>query len=131
MFLFGGLTYQRIGTALALTDSFKTLHINRVYRQHVALLSFVAPDFNRRHARLIIGYRTQIKTATSAAIFNQLGQGIGETASAHIMNKGNGIVVAQLPALVNNFLTAALNLRVLSLYRGKVQISRAAACGHR
>jgi hypothetical protein len=38
------------------------------------------------------------------------------------MNKDDRVVLAQLPAAVNYFLTTAFNFRVIALYRSKVQI---------
>ena len=46
------------------------------------------------------------------------------------MDKGDGILVIQLPALVNHFLAATLHFRVVTLHRGKIQIFRAGTGGH-
>ena len=54
--------------------------------------------------------------AASAAIFNQLRQGIGEAAGADIVNKGNRVVVALLPALIDHFLTAPFDFWVHALH---------------
>ena len=45
-------------------------------------------------------------------------------------NEGDGIGLAQLPATIDNFLAAALNLGVLPLHRGKIQVLGALATSH-
>ena len=55
-FIFCGLTDHRERTPLTLTNGDKPSQVIWHYRQDITLLGFVTPYFNRRHARLIIGY---------------------------------------------------------------------------
>ena len=47
------------------------------------------------------------------------------------MNKGNRVFIAQLPAAVDHFLTAAFHFRVFTLHRSKVEVGVRLARGHR
>ena len=47
------------------------------------------------------------------------------------MDEGDRVLLAQLPAAVDHLLAATLHFRVLALYRGKIQVGRAGAGGHR
>src|SRR5690606_31843966 len=60
---------------------------------------------------------------------DQLGEGVGQPARAHVVDKGDGVLLAQLPAAVDDLLAAAFHFRVLALHRGKVQISGTASGG--
>ena len=79
-------------------------------------------DLQRAHARFIIWYITQLEFAAALAIIHQLRQGIRDTAGTHIVDKGNRVGFAHLPAAIDHFLTTALHFRVLTLHRGKIQI---------
>ena len=47
------------------------------------------------------------------------------------MNGDDGVVFAQLPAAVDDFLRAAFDFWVATLYRVEVQLGRVFTCGHR
>ncbi len=47
------------------------------------------------------------------------------------MNEYDGITLAQLPTLIDHFLTAALHLGVLALYRGEIQVRATRTRRHR
>jgi hypothetical protein len=47
------------------------------------------------------------------------------------VDEADRVVVAQLPATVDDFLAAALHFRVFALYRSEVQVGRTGAGGHR
>ena len=117
-------------TAFALANRFKTRQIFWLHRHHITLLRFVTPNLSRRHARFIIWHSTQLKAPATATVLHQFGKGIGQSTGAHIMNKGNGVVLAQLPATVDNLLTTALHLRVLPLHRSKIKICVALSARH-
>ena len=131
MGFFGGFTYHGKRATLALADRFEPLEIDGADRQHVTFLRLVAPDFVRGHARLVVGHVAQLETTTTTTVVDKLWEGVGNTARADVMDKGDGVVVAQLPATVDHFLATALHFRVLALHRGKVQISGAGTGGDR
>ena len=125
-----GLADHGKGAALALADSLETLEISGIHGQHIALLGLVAPDFQRRHARLIVGHVAQFEATAPATVVDQLRQGIGDAAGTHVMDKLDRVGIAQLPAAVDHLLAAALHFRVLALHRGKIQIRRTGTSGH-
>src|SRR5690606_35722776 len=127
----GGLPHHRIGAALPLADGLKHRQVLGAHRDYIALLGLVAPDFHGRHAGLVAGHLAQLESAAAAAVLDQLGDGVGQATGAHVVDKGNGVGVAELPALVDHLLTAAFDLRVLALYRGEIQLFGTGARGHR
>ena len=131
MFFGGGVTHHRIRRALAGTDGIETGQVFRRNRQYITFLRFVRPDRQRAHARLVVRYIAQFKLATPASVTHQLREGVGNTARAHVVNKSDGVAVAQLPAAVDHFLTAAFHFRVFALYGSKIQISIGLTRRHR
>ena len=125
-----GMTQHGKRAAFAHAYRLKLGQSFRRNRQHIALLRFVAPDLHRRHAALFRRHFAQFKMRTASAAMHQLGQGIGDAARAHIMNRQDEVVGAHLPATVDDFLRAALHLRVAALHRIKVQIFRIGAGIH-
>ena len=125
-----GLPHHRKRAALAFADGGEPCQILRLHRHHVTLLRFVAPDFQRRHARLVIGHIAQLKATAPVPILHQFGKGIGEPSRTDVVNKRDGVVLTQLPAAIDHLLAAALHLRVLSLYRGKIEVGVALSAGH-
>ncbi len=113
---------HRIGGALALAKLIKQRQLVRRHRQHIALLRFVAPNFQRAHARLIVEDVAQVETPAAAAVAHQLRHGVRQAARAHIVDKQNRVLLAQLPATVDHFLTAAFHFRVVALYRSEIEI---------
>ncbi len=119
---FGRFADHRIRCALAAADLVELRHLRRGNRHHVTLLRFVAPHFQRAHARLVVEDIAQLEAAAAAAVAHQLRHGVGQTAGADVMDKQDRVLVAQLPAAVDHFLTAALHFRVVALHRREVQI---------
>ena len=72
----------------------------------------------------------QIKNRAHFSIVDQLGKGVRNTARAYIVNAHNWIFIAELPATVNHFLCAALQLWVASLHRIKIEIFGVATSIH-
>ena len=70
--VFSRFSDHRKGAALSGTNGFKAGNFRFRYSQHVALLSFVAPDLQWRHLRLSIGNGPQLKTPTGASVLHQL-----------------------------------------------------------
>jgi len=58
---------------------------------------------------------------------NKLGQCVGQTASADVVNEEDGVLVAHRATRVNDFLRAPLHLGVASLHTGKVKVDLAFA----
>ena len=130
MQLGAGLTNDGVRRTLTLAQCFKARQLIRGYRQHITLLRFVTPDLQRTHARLIAGNGAQVKATAAATIVHQLWHGIRQATRAHIMDKQDWVVVAQLPAAVDHFLTAALHLWVITLHGSKIQILLRLARSH-
>ena len=130
MHFLGSLPNHGEWAALTLTNSVEYCQILRLNRHYVAFLRLVAPDFKRRHPRLVIGHITQLKHAAATAVFYEFGEGIGQPTGTHIVNKGYGIILSQLPATVYHFLTTTFHLRVLPLHGREIQILMTLTTGH-
>ncbi|VVN54632.1 hypothetical protein PS685_01619 [Pseudomonas fluorescens] len=126
-----GFTDDGKRATLAFADRLEALEIFDAHRQNITFLGFVAPDFVRGHARLVVWNVAQFETATTVAVVHQLRECVGQTASTHIVDKADRVLVTQLPAAVDHFLATTLHFRVFALYRSEVQVSRACAGGHR
>ena len=72
------------------------------------------------------------KPEASTAIIgvDQFWQGIGQTASTHIVDGQDRIVVAQRPAGVHHFLTAPLEFWIGALHRSEIEFGVTGAGGH-
>ena len=119
------------GTPLSPTNGFERWQIVWIYRHHIALLRFVAPNFQGAHTLFITWDRANLEVAATAAIFYELRKGITQATRTHVVDEGNGVFITALPASVNDFLASTLNFRVLTLHRGKVEILRTGATRHR
>ena len=73
MMSFCGLTDDRVGAALTLTDGFESRQLIGFHGQHITLLGFVTPDFKRRHARFIVRHIAELEAPSAAPVLNQLG----------------------------------------------------------
>ena len=59
--------------------------------EHVALLRLVAPDLERRHARLVARHLAQLDAAAAAAMRDRLRHGVRQAARAHVVDRaGSG-----------------------------------------
>ena len=130
MLFISRFTDNGIGATFTLTDGFELIHMSRIDGQHVAFLSFIAPNFHRRHARLVIRHGTQLETPATTGIMHQFRQCIGEPAGTDIVNKQNRVLNTSGPAAVDHLLTATLHLRVGALNRGKIEILGRRSTGH-
>ncbi len=122
MLLFGGGADDGIGGAFALAQGLEQRQLVLGHGQHIALLGFVAPDFQRAHARLVVRNGTQVEATTAIPVAHQLRHGVGETTGTHVVDENDGVVVPQLPAAVDHFLAATLHLGVVTLHGGEVEI---------
>ena len=131
MLLFGRFTDDRIRRALAAAQLVKQRQLIGGNRQHVALLGFVTPDFQRAHARLIAQDIAQVEASAATAVAHQLRHSVGQAARAHVVDEQNRVGVAELPAAVDHFLTTALHFRVVALHGREVEIRIRLAGSHR
>ena len=122
MLLCSGFTNDRKWAALALANGLEALEISRTNGQHITFLRLVAPDLMRRHARFIVGNGAQIEDTATPSVIHQLWEGVGQTTGADVVDKADRVVLAQLPAAVDDLLAAALHFRVFALHGGKIQI---------
>ena len=113
---------HRKRASLARTNITKGGKLIRVDRHHITLLRFVTPNLERTHTLLVARDVAQLKITAAASVFHQLWEGITQPSGANIMDKCDWVIRTTLPAAVDNFLTASLNLGVLALHRGKIQI---------
>ena len=130
MLLRRGLANHRKGTALSPADRLEALQVLGLDGEYIALLGFVAPDFQGGHTGFVIGHVAQGKTSAAPAILDQFGQRVGQAAGTDIVDKGDRVVAAQLPATVDHLLTASLHLGILALHRGEIEVLGAGAAGH-
>ncbi|KAG9766059.1 phosphoribosylformylglycinamidine synthase-like protein, partial [Aureobasidium melanogenum] len=70
---------------------------------------------------------SQLKLGTESSVVDNLGQSVGQTTSANIMNELNGVVGSERSASVDDFLGTSLDFSVASLYTGKVKFNVALA----
>src|SRR5690606_1790125 len=95
--------------------------------EHVALLRFVAPDLERRHAWLVGWNVSQLDATAPIAVSDRLRNGIRQTTSAHIVNEQDRVFFATPPALVDHLLCAALYFRIAALHGREIELLRACA----
>ena len=126
----GGFTKHREGRTLAPAQCLEARQVLRHYRQHIAFLGFVAPDFHRAHSRLITGHPAQFQVGATIGIVDQFRQGVGEAAGTDVVDGNNGVVVTQGPAAIDHFLHPPLDFRVTALHRGEIQGLVGFAAGH-
>ena len=103
------------GTPLSPTNGFERWQIVWIYRHHIALLRFVAPNFQGAHTLFITWDRANLEVAATAAIFYELRKGITQATRTYVVDEGNGVFITSLPASINDFLASTLNFRVLTL----------------
>ena len=117
-------------TTLADANIAEGTQLIRIDRHHIALLGFVAPNLERAHAFFVARHIAELEIAPTATVFYKFREGITQTTRTHIVNKGNGVIRATLPAAIDDFLAATLNLWVLALHRGEVQVFGTRSTGH-
>src|SRR6185503_10604662 len=113
----GRFPHHRERAALALADGAEALQIARRDRKDVALLRLVAPDLERRHARLLVRNPAQVEAAAAVRRMHQLRQRVGQASRPDIMYGENRVSLSQRPAAVYDLLRAALDLGVATLHR--------------
>ena len=106
------------------------LEVVRRNRQHVALLRLVAPDLERRQRRIRARNAAKRDPSAATAVLDELGQGVGQSAGADVVDETNRILGAKLPAAIDHFLAAVLHLGVVPLDRREVQLGVARAGRH-
>ena len=117
--------------ALALAHRLEFGDAVRRNGQHVAFLRFVRPDFSRRHARLFGRHLAQIEHGADAARVGQFRQGVGNATGTDVMHRQDRIVLAHLPATVDDFLRTPLDFRVAALDRGEIEVFGVGTGRHR
>ena len=100
-------------------------------REHVALLRFVGPDLHGRHARLLDVHLAKLDVRADAAGMGELGERIGQAARADVVDGEDRVRLSHLPARVDDFLAAALELGVGALHRIEVERLGVGAARHR
>ena len=129
-FFLGGGADDGEGAAFAVADGLERLDAGGRHGHDVALLGFVAPDFERGHAGLVVGELAELELAAASAVVDEFGQGVGNAAGADVVDEGNGIFITEGPAAVDDFLTTAFHLGVLALDGGEIEVFVAVAAGH-
>ena len=114
-------------TALAFAQDGEIGDAVGVDGEDVALLGFVAPDLERRHAGIVAGDGPQLDRCAPSGAVDQLGKRVGQPPGADVVNGANRVGGAELPAPVDDLLAAALHLRVLALHGREVERFLAAA----
>ncbi|EFF44575.1 multidrug resistance transport transmembrane protein [Xanthomonas citri pv. aurantifolii str. ICPB 11122] len=101
------------------------------HAEHIAFLRFVAPQFQRRQRRIVGKYAAQVDDAAHARIVQQLGDGVGQTTRAHVVEPADRVVHAQRHAAVDDLLAATFHFWVFALHAGEIQRFGAVAGRHR
>ena len=127
----GGHAHRGERAALARADRGKLVQPVGRHAQHVAFLGFVAPQLQRRQRRIVGGHLAQIDHPAHARVVQQFGDGVGQAASADVMEEVDRVALAQGHAVVDHLLAATLHLRVVALHAGEIQVLGALARGHR
>ncbi len=127
----GGLADHGIGTALAPAEGLEDGQPVRRDGEHIALLRLVAPDLERRHARLVVRYRAQVDATAAVAVCNGLRHCVGQATGSHVVHQQDRVLLAERGTAVDDLLRPALDLRVAALHRGEVEFGRAAAAADR
>ena len=112
----GGFAQYGVGGALTLTNGVEVRHIVWHHGQHITFLGFITPNFHRAHAGLGTGHFAQLQLGAHIMIVDQLRQGVGQTAGAHIVDGYDRVIVPAGPAAIDHFLHPTFNLRVLTLH---------------
>ena len=120
MRLLGGLADHRERAALTLADGLEALEIGRIDGARNApgtrcTRSPAAP------CRFVVGDVAQFETTATATIVDQLRKRVGQAAGTDVVDELDRVVLAQLPAAVDDLLAATFHFRVVALYRGEVR----------
>ena len=118
---------HRKGTTLALAQGLEISEATGFDRHDVALLRLIAPDLRRRHAGFFRRNIAQTDAPAASGAMHQFRQRVGQPARAHVMDRENRIGFAHGRAAVDDFLRAALDLRVAALHGIEIEISAVGA----
>ncbi|GFZ48618.1 LOW QUALITY PROTEIN: hypothetical protein JCM24511_06366 [Saitozyma sp. JCM 24511] len=121
---------DRERASLPLRDRLERLEVLGPNGKDVSLLRLVAPNLHRRHGRVVHENIADLKHRAEVRVVDQLGEGVGETTSADIVDRLDGVGIALVDASVDDLLASTFHLRVLSLDRGEIEVGRASATGH-
>ena len=100
-------------------------------REDVALLRLVAPQLERRQIGLAGRDRAQLEPRAEPGVVHELGQRVRQPAGADVVDRQDGVGVAQRPAAIDHLLTAPLDLGVVALDRREVEILGRRTLGER
>ena len=67
-------------------------------------------------------WAAQLEAAATAPVIDELGQGVGDAPGADVVDEGDGVLVAESPAAVDDLLTAALHLGVVALHAREIEV---------
>ena len=126
-------THVRPRASLALAQRREFVDAPGVDGEDVAFLGLVAPDLQRRHPGVVAGDGAKLDPSTPSCAVEQLGQRVGQSAGAHVVDGEDQVVRTPLPAAIDHLLAAALHLGVLALHGGEVEqlLSAARSAGRR
>ena len=130
LLFFGGFADDGEGAAFALAEFLEDVEAGGGHGHDVAFLGFVAPDLERGHAGLVVGDGAELEAAAAATVVDEFGKGVGDAAGADVVDEGDGVLVAEGPAAVDDFLAAAFHLGVVALDAGEIEILVAGAARH-
>jgi hypothetical protein len=126
----GGVAEHGEGAAFAPAQRLEFVELVDGDGQDVALLRFVAPDLQRRHAGLVVGDLAQLEAGAAMTVVYQFGQGVGKPARADVVNGNDRTCLAKRATAVDDFLAASLHLGVVALDRGEIEILLRRTRGH-
>src|SRR5690606_18324915 len=126
----GGDAHYCIRAAFAGRQRVEAFEVFGVYAQNITFLRLVRPDFGRRHAAFLEVNLLKIESGAASGIVHDFREGIGQSARADVVDGQNGVILAKLPATVDDSQRAPLDFRVASLDRIEIEFGRVAAHAH-
>ena len=107
--------------AFAFADGAEGLQIFFQDGQHITFLRFVAPNLQWAEAVFFQRHFAQLEYRAASGIVDEFGEGVGQAARADVVDGDNRVLIAELPAAVDDFLRATFDFGVAALYGVEVQ----------
>ncbi len=113
---------HRVRTALAPRDPIERRELVGRDRQRIALLRLVAPDLERTHSAFLDGNVGEHDASAALGLIREFRHCIRQAAGAHVVNRQHRVMCAEPPTTIDDFLRAALHLRIAALDRIEIEL---------
>lgn len=101
-------------------DAHEAVQSVLVHKKDITLLGLVAPNLQGTHAAIGGVNLAQFELSAIPSILYDLGESVGKTTGTDIVDEGDGILVAQSHAGVDDHLRPSLHLGVPTLDTGEI-----------